>query len=60
MARLAAQPATDSFTNPGDNQSETITYTPDYLAPVIRLMTKDAQNDRTLPLLIHRAYQEND
>ncbi len=60
MARLAEQPGTDSFTNPADDQLVTITYTPDYLAPVIRLMTKDAKNDRAIPLLIHRAYQEND
>jgi pimeloyl-ACP methyl ester carboxylesterase len=59
LARLAVQPATDSFTSPTDRQPETITYTPDYLAPVIRKMTKDAENDRSLPLLIHRAYQDN-
>ncbi len=60
LARLAVQPATDSFTSPAGGQPVTITYTPDYLSPVIRLMTKNAQNDGALPLLIHRAYQEND
>ena len=54
LARLAEKPVTVS-SSAGD-----IIYTPDYLAPVIRLMTKDVKNVRSLPLLIHRAYQEND
>ncbi len=60
LARLAGQPATDTYTNPGDQQPGTITYTPDFWAAVIRHMTKDATNDASLPLFIHRASQEND
>jgi pimeloyl-ACP methyl ester carboxylesterase len=57
LGRLAAEPVTVSYSGP---QSGNITYTPDYLAPVIRLMMKDASHIRGLPRLIHRAYQEND
>src|SRR5690606_37474171 len=44
----------------GGPQPGSINYTADYLAPVIRLMTKDSRHSRLLPHLIHRAYQEND
>jgi len=57
LARLASQPVTATFSNPALGSA---TLTPDYLAPVIRLMTKDARNDSRLPLLIHRAYVDND
>ncbi len=59
MARIAEKPGTDSFTNSA-GQPETITYTPDYLAPVIRMLTKDSQHVPGLPRLIHRAYQMDD
>ena len=57
LERLAVEPVTVTY---GGRQPGTITYTPDYLAPVIRLMTKDTRYIRTLPHLIHHAYQEND
>ena len=37
-----------------------VAYTPDYLAPVIRMMTKDSQYVPGLPRLLQRAYQMND
>jgi len=57
MTRLATDPVTVTF---ADKSLGSATLTPDYLAPVIRLMTKNAKNDAALPLLIHRAYAEND
>jgi pimeloyl-ACP methyl ester carboxylesterase len=57
MARLATDPVTITFSNKSLGNA---TLTPDYLAPVIRLMTKNAKNDPALPRLIHRAYAEND
>ena len=56
LARLASQPVTVTFSSQSPGSA---IITPDYLAPVIRLMTKDAKNDSALPLLIQRAYQEN-
>lgn len=56
LARLASQPVKITFSNPALGSAA---ITPEYLAPVIRLMTKDAKNDSALPLLIQRAYQEN-
>jgi pimeloyl-ACP methyl ester carboxylesterase len=58
--RLATQPITQSIASANDQPGGEIIFTSDSFAPVIRHMTKDAKNDRTLPLLIHRAYQEND
>jgi len=60
LNRLATQPVTESFTNPTDQQPGSITYTPDYFAAIIRHMIKDAKYHPRLPLLIHRAYEEND
>jgi len=57
MERLALQPVTVSFP---DESMGSATITPDYLAPVIRLMTKDAKNDASIPLLIHRANTDDD
>lgn len=57
MKRLATQPVTVTFSDPSLGSA---TFTPDYLAPVIRLMTRDAKNHPAIPLLIHRAYSEND
>ena len=60
MARLAAQPVVQTFTNPADQKQATVTFTADYFAGVIRAMMKDAQYDRSLPLIIHQVYQDND
>jgi pimeloyl-ACP methyl ester carboxylesterase len=60
LTRLAIAPVTETFTNSSDQQSGSITFTADVFAAVLRAMTKDAKNHSTLPLLIHRAYQDND
>jgi pimeloyl-ACP methyl ester carboxylesterase len=60
LARLDAQPATDSFTNPSDGKPGTITYTRDFLAENLRVIMLDAQNAAHLPRLIHRASVQND
>ena len=60
LTRLEAQPVTVNYTNPSDSQPAEVTFTPDYFAAGIRAMIKDAKNAPRLPLLIHRAYQEND
>ena len=60
LARLATYPVTESYISSTDSQTGTVTFDPDFLAGVLRYMTKDAKNDPALPLLIHRAYQEND
>jgi pimeloyl-ACP methyl ester carboxylesterase len=60
LERLAAQPVTETFTRSGSSQSESVTFTSDIFAAMVRMMTKDAKNVPVLPLLIHRAYQEND
>jgi pimeloyl-ACP methyl ester carboxylesterase len=57
LARAAKQPVKITFSNKALGSA---TLTPDYLAPVIRLMTKDAKNGSAIPRLIHRAYAEND
>jgi pimeloyl-ACP methyl ester carboxylesterase len=56
-ARMAEDPVTITFS---DKSLGSATLTPQYLAPVLRLMTKDAKNDAAIPLLIHRAYADND
>jgi pimeloyl-ACP methyl ester carboxylesterase len=53
MSRLAAQPVT--LTEGGGS----ITLTADFFAATIRNYIKDANNDSSLPLMIHRAYQDN-
>lgn len=60
LDRLAAQPITQTIASANDQAGGEIIFTADSFAPVVRHMTKDAKNARTLPLLIHRAYQEND
>jgi pimeloyl-ACP methyl ester carboxylesterase len=60
LGRLATEPVTENFTDSSDSQPGSVTFTADYFAAIIRYMTKDAKNHATLPLLIHRAYQEND
>ena len=60
FARLAEQPVTENLPAGADGQTESVTFTPDFFAAIVRLMTKDAQDHSTLPLLIHRAYQDND
>ena len=60
LARLRTEPVTENFTNSSDQQSGSVTFTADVFAAVLRAMTKDAKNHSTLPLLIHRAYQDND
>ena len=60
FARLAAQPVTEKLPAAADEQTGSVTFTPDFFAAVVRHMTKDAKDHSTLPLLIHRAYQEND
>jgi pimeloyl-ACP methyl ester carboxylesterase len=60
MDRLKEKPETVTFTNPADGQPASVTFTADYLAGEIRYMMKDARNTSSLPLLIHRAYQDND
>ncbi len=57
LARLVTTPVKVKYS---DQPNETITYTPDYLAPVIRIMTKDARYVPSIPLFIHKAYQDND
>ncbi len=52
LARLAAQPVTLEVNGP-------LNLTADFLAATIRNMTKDARNVPSLPLIIHRAYQDN-
>ncbi len=56
-ARMAKDPVTITFS---DKSLGSATLTPQYLAPVLRLMMKDAKNDRAIPSLIHRAYADND
>ena len=56
-ARAAEQPVTITFS---DKSLGSATLTPEYLAPVLRMMTKDAKNNPTIPALIHRAYADND
>jgi pimeloyl-ACP methyl ester carboxylesterase len=56
MIHAATQPVTIAFSNKSLGSA---TLTPDYLAPVIRMMTKDAKNDPAIPQFIHRAYTEN-
>jgi pimeloyl-ACP methyl ester carboxylesterase len=60
LARLAKEPVTETLPDSSDAQPGSVTFTADFFAAVIRHMTKDAKNDSALPLLIHRAYQEND
>jgi pimeloyl-ACP methyl ester carboxylesterase len=61
LTRLAKAPVTGSLSNSSDDpQSGNVTLTADFFAAIIRYMTRDARNHSTLPLLIHRAYQEND
>ena len=60
LTRLAANPATVSFTNPATQQTESVTFTVDFFAAFLRHLTTDAKNDPVLPRLIHQAYQEND
>jgi pimeloyl-ACP methyl ester carboxylesterase len=60
MARLAGEPVTQTFTNPGDQKPATVTFTADYFAGVIRAMMKDAKYDRSLPQIIHQVYKDND
>ena len=59
LSRLAAEPVTENFTRSSDQQTGSVTFTADFFAAVLRAMTKDAKNHPVLPLLIHRAYQEN-
>ncbi len=54
MSRLAAQPVTLQI------NSGPLNLTADFLAATIRNITKDAKNDPFIPLIIHRAYQDND
>jgi pimeloyl-ACP methyl ester carboxylesterase len=56
-ARMAEEPVTIGFS---DKSLGTATLTPRYMGAVLRLMLKDAKNDGRVPLLIHRAYAEND
>jgi pimeloyl-ACP methyl ester carboxylesterase len=60
LVRLAAEPVTENFSNSSDQQSASVTFTTDFFAAVLRYMTKDAKDHAILPLLIHRAYKEND
>ena len=57
--RLATQPVTQTYTSATNPQGGEINYTAESFGPVVRHMTKDARTARSLPLLIHRAYQEN-
>ncbi len=60
LTRIASSPAIVSFTYPGNQQPDRVTFTPDYFAAFLRHMTTDAKNDPFIPRLIHQAYQEND
>lgn len=60
LTQLATTPATVSFTYPGNQQLDRITFTPDYFAAFMRHMTTDAKNDPFVPKLIHQAYDNND
>ncbi len=61
LTRLAKEPVTVNLSNSSDDlQSSNVTLTADFFAGVVRYMTKDASYHPILPLLIHRAYQEND
>jgi pimeloyl-ACP methyl ester carboxylesterase len=60
MDRLAAQPVTETYTNPSDGNPGSVTFTADYFAAIVRHIMKDARYDSSLPLFIHQAYQEND
>jgi pimeloyl-ACP methyl ester carboxylesterase len=57
---LTAQPQTIDYTNPSDKQPASVTFSADYFAAVIVHMMKDAKYDSNIPILIHRAYQDND
>lgn len=59
LARLAAKPVTETFTDPSSSQPASVTFTSDFFAAVVRHMTKDTKNDSALPILIQRAYEEN-
>ncbi len=56
-ARMAEDPVTITFS---DKSLGSATLNPQYLAPVLWIMLKDAKNDGAIPLLIHRAYADND
>jgi pimeloyl-ACP methyl ester carboxylesterase len=58
--RLAAQPQTINYTNPSDKQPASVTFSADYFSAVIVHMMKDAKYDSNIPILIHRANQDND
>jgi pimeloyl-ACP methyl ester carboxylesterase len=60
LDRLAAQPVTQTYTGTTGSQPGSVTFTPDLFAEIIRVITIDATNDAELPLIIHRAYAEND
>jgi pimeloyl-ACP methyl ester carboxylesterase len=59
MERLQENPKTVPYTDPAGQQPASITFTADYLAAEIRYMMKDAQTAVRLPLLIHRAYADD-
>lgn len=60
LNRLAVNPVTESFTNPVNLQTASVTFTPDFFAAIISHMIEDAKNDYALPNLLHQAYEEND
>ncbi len=60
MDRLSNQPATATFINPVDRQPAPVTFTADYFGGLLRAFIKDAARDTSLPLFLHRAYQNND
>jgi pimeloyl-ACP methyl ester carboxylesterase len=60
LTRLNEKPVTQTFVNPADQQTASVTYTGDLLAEVVRVMTLDEQNAVRIPRLIHRAYALDD
>ncbi len=54
LARLADQPAQVQW------GGGTVELTPDLFAEIVRVIMVDANQDPLVPLLIHRAYQDND
>jgi pimeloyl-ACP methyl ester carboxylesterase len=60
MDRLETQPVTSTFTSPATLKPSPVIFTADYFGGLLRAFIKDAARDPSLPLFIHRAYQEND
>jgi pimeloyl-ACP methyl ester carboxylesterase len=60
LDRLEQQPVSQKFTNPADQQPGTVTFTRDYFAEIVRVITLEEKNAVGLPRAIHRAYALDD